>query len=84
MVGGQYGEGAMRQGGKTTGYYNIAGASYGLQIGGQQFSYVMFFLNDAALNYLRENNGWEAGSGPTLVGGDEGWSATSRTPISRG
>lgn len=79
MVGGQYGEGAMRQGGKTTGYYSIAGVSYGLQIGGQQYSYAMFFLNDEAIQYLRENKGWEAGSGPTLVGGDEGWSSSMGT-----
>ncbi len=79
MIGGQYGEGAMRQGGKTTGYYSLAGASYGLQIGGQQFSYAMFFMNEGALNYFRENDGWEAGSGPTLVGGDQGWSSSMGT-----
>lgn len=79
VVGGQYGEGALRENGSTTGYYNIAGASYGFQAGVQQFSYVMFFLNDTALEYLNSNNGWEAGSGPTLVGGDQGWSASMGT-----
>ncbi len=79
MIGGQYGEGAMRQGGKTTGYYSIAGASYGLQAGGQQFSYAMFFLNEDAFAYFKENSGWEAGSGPTLVGGDQGWSKSMGT-----
>ena len=47
IVGGQYGEGALRIGGKTKRYYSIAGASYGLQIGGQKFSYAMFFLTKA-------------------------------------
>lgn len=79
MVGGQFGEGAMREDGNTTGYYSIAGASYGFQAGVQQFSYAMFFLNDQALEYFRKNNGWEAGSGPTLVGGDQGWSASMGT-----
>ena len=79
MIGGQYGEGAMLREGDTTGYYSLAGISYGLQIGGQQFSYAMFFLNDAALQYFRDNDGWEAGSGPTLVGGREGWSASMGT-----
>ncbi len=79
MVGGQYGEGAMRQGGQTTGYYSLAGVSYGLQAGGQQFSYAMLFMNDGALSYFQENNGWEAGSGPTLVGGDQGWSSSMGT-----
>lgn len=79
LVGGQFGEGAMRQGGSTTGYYNIAGVSYGLQAGAQRFSYAMFFLNEASLNYFLDNDGWEAGSGPTLVGGTEGWSTSMGT-----
>ncbi len=79
MVGGQFGEGAMREDGNTTGYYNIAGVSYGFQAGVQHFSYAMFFLNDQALEYFRNNDGWEAGSGPTLVGGDQGWSASMGT-----
>ena len=32
-IGGQYGEGALRMGGKTTGYYKSFAASYGLQAG---------------------------------------------------
>jgi lipid-binding SYLF domain-containing protein len=79
MIGGEYGEGAMRQDGETIGYYNIGAISYGLQIGGQQFSYAMFFLNEAALAYFEKNDGWEAGVGPTLVGGREGWSTAMGT-----
>jgi len=30
IVGGQYGEGVLYKGGKVAGYYNTAGASYGL------------------------------------------------------
>jgi len=79
MVGAQYGEGAMREEGRTTGYYSIVGASYGLQIGGQVFSFAMFFLNEAGLAHFHENAGWEAGVGPTLVGGDKGWSSSMGT-----
>ena len=79
MVGGQYGEGVMRQAGAKTGYFSIAGASYGLQIGVQRFSYAMFFLNEAALDHFYKNNGWEAGAGPTLVGGEKGWSSSMGT-----
>jgi lipid-binding SYLF domain-containing protein len=32
-VGGEYGEGAMRVGGKTVGYYNTLSASFGFQLG---------------------------------------------------
>lgn len=79
IVGGQYGEGALRQGGKTTGYYSIASASIGLQFGAQTYGYAMYFLNQAALDYTRNNDGWEVGTGPTLVGGDKGWSSSMGT-----
>ena len=35
-VGGEYGEGALRIGGKTVDYYSIAAGSVGLQIGAQK------------------------------------------------
>ncbi|MBM9532134.1 hypothetical protein JWG42_18435, partial [Desulfoprunum benzoelyticum] len=48
IVGGQYGEGALRVDGKTVGYYNTLAASYGLQAGAQTFGYAMFLMNDSA------------------------------------
>ena len=35
LLGGAYGEGGLRQGDRTLGYYNSAAASYGLQAGVQ-------------------------------------------------
>src|SRR6185436_17506843 len=61
MVGGQRGEGALRVGGKTAGYYKTTAASFGLQAGGQKFSYAMFFMTDGALEYLKNSKGWEVG-----------------------
>lgn len=61
VVGGEYGAGALRIGGKSIQYYNIASASFGLQIGAQQYSIVMVFLNDEALQKFRDSKGWEAG-----------------------
>lgn len=52
MVGGEYGEGALRVGGKSIQYYNIASASFGFQIGAQQYAIVMVFLQDDALAML--------------------------------
>ena len=52
LLGGAYGEGALRQDGRTTGYYNSAAASYGLQAGVQWFGYALFFMNAGALKYL--------------------------------
>ena len=72
MVGGQRGEGALRVGGKTAGYYKTTAASFGLQAGGQKFSYAMFFMTDGALEYLKNSKGWEVGVGPSIVVVDEG------------
>ena len=78
IIGGQYGEGALRIGGKTTGYYKSVAASYGLQAGVQKFGYALFFMTDSSLEYLKKSEGWEIGVGPTLVVVDEGV-ATSLT-----
>ncbi|MBN8508400.1 MAG: lipid-binding SYLF domain-containing protein [Burkholderiales bacterium] len=78
-IGGQYGEGALIQGGKAVGYYSTAGASYGLQAGAQTFGYAMFFMNDAALAQLGKNEGFEIGVGPSVVVMDEGMARTATT-----
>jgi lipid-binding SYLF domain-containing protein len=72
IVGGQYGEGALRIAGKTTGYYKTTAASFGLQAGGQKFGYAMFFMTPGALEYLKKSDGWEIGVGPSIVVVDEG------------
>jgi lipid-binding SYLF domain-containing protein len=36
IVGGQYGQGALKVGGKTVGYYSLAAGSIGWQIGAEQ------------------------------------------------
>lgn len=61
VVGGEYGEGALRIGGKSVQYYNIASASLGLQVGAQEYTIVMVFLNGEALQKFRDSQGWEAG-----------------------
>ena len=72
LLGGAYGEGALRQDGRTTGYYNSAAASYGLQAGVQWFGYALFFMNAGALKYLDDFAGFEIGVGPSVVVVDEG------------
>jgi lipid-binding SYLF domain-containing protein len=72
LIGGQGGDGALRVGGRTVGYYNIAAASFGLQAGAQTFSYALFFMTDAALRYLENSDGWSIGSGPSVVVLDKG------------
>ena len=72
IVGGQYGDGVLFKGGKVAGYYNTAGASYGLQAGAQRYGYAMFFMNDKSLNALTANDGFEVGVGPSVVIVDQG------------
>ena len=76
IIGGQSGDGVLRKGGKSVGYYNISAASFGLQAGGQSFSYALFFMNDGALQYLNKSDGWAIGSGPSVVVLDKGKAAS--------
>jgi lipid-binding SYLF domain-containing protein len=60
-VGGEYGEGALRIGGKTVEYYSIAAGSAGLQIGGQKMNLILVFRQDETLKKFRTSSGWKAG-----------------------
>ena len=61
IVGGEYGEGALRVGGKTVSYYNLAAGSFGFQIGGEAKDIIMMFMTDAALKQFQASKGWEVG-----------------------
>ena len=76
IVGGQFGDGALRVNGMTVGYYRSVAASYGLQAGVQSFGYVLIFMDDASLAYLDKSDGWEIGSGPSVVVVDKGAAKT--------
>jgi lipid-binding SYLF domain-containing protein len=60
-VGGEYGEGAMRVGGRTVGYYNTLAASIGFQLGAQAKSVVIMFMAPAALAKFQHLDGWKIG-----------------------
>ena len=83
IIGGQYGKGALRKDGKTAGYYKTVAASYGLQAGAQEFGYALFFMNDAALEYLNKSKGWEIGVGPSIVVADEGLARSLTTSTAK-
>ncbi len=86
FVGGQYGEGALRVGGKTEGYYNLVAGSYGLTFGGQSQDILIAFMTEEALQQFRESTGWEAGVNANIAvlevgaGGDLS-TTTARDPI---
>ena len=85
LIGGQYGDGALRVNGRTVSYYRSVAASYGLQAGVQKFGYVLIFMDDASLAYLDKSDGWEIGSGPSVVVVDKGTAKTlSSTTLQKG
>lgn len=72
IFGGAYGEGVLQKGKKAESYYNSVTASWGLQAGAQSYGYVIFLMNDSAVDYVRKSHGWEIGVGPTVVLVNEG------------
>jgi lipid-binding SYLF domain-containing protein len=72
IIGGQFGDGALRVNGTTVSYYRSVAGSYGLQAGVQSFGYVLMFMDEASLEYLDKSDGWEIGSGPSVVVVDKG------------
>jgi len=81
IVGGAYGEGALRLNDpvdgyeKHGGYYSVGAASIGLQIGVQSTSHVLFFMTDAALARFRGSDGWEIGVDAEVTFPDAGLNA---------
>lgn len=60
-IGGEYGEGALRVGGKTVDYYSTAAASIGFQLGAQSKSVILIFMQQDALDQFRKSEGWKVG-----------------------
>ena len=85
IIAGQFGDGALRKGGKTVAYYRSLAASYGFQAGVQAYGYVLFFMDDASLQYLDNTAGFELGVGPSLVVLDAGFGKNvSTTTLQKG
>jgi lipid-binding SYLF domain-containing protein len=59
--GGEYGEGAMRVGGKTTGFYNTISASFGFQLGAEARSVIIMFMTPEALSNFHRVDGFKIG-----------------------
>jgi len=61
MVGGSLGDGVLRKGGKTSGYFRMTEASVGLLAGAQSQAVFLLFMTDAALQRFESSNGWTVG-----------------------
>jgi lipid-binding SYLF domain-containing protein len=86
IIGGEYGQGAMRVGGKTVEYYSMISGSVGFQIGGQAKDIIIAFMTSDALKKFRNSKGWEAGVDGnvalvTLGAGESAMTAMSKDPI---
>lgn len=66
-LGFEYGEGALRVGGKTVDYYNTLGGSLGFQLGGQVRTVYLFFMEEGALKNFQSASGWKAGIDVSVV-----------------
>ncbi|CAB3747814.1 hypothetical protein GQ57_25865 [Burkholderia sp. MSh2] len=67
IVGGQSGNGALRVGGSTVGYYNTSSLSVGLQAGAQSKAIVFLFMTQDSLDAFRKSEGWAAGADASVA-----------------
>jgi lipid-binding SYLF domain-containing protein len=60
FVGGKYAEGVLRHKRKTLGYYEMITASIGFQMGIQEYSMIIAFTSDSALDrFLNDDDEWD-------------------------
>ncbi|AIO67249.1 YSC84-related protein [Burkholderia oklahomensis] len=67
IIGGQTGNGSLRVGGATVGYYNTSSLSVGLQAGAQSKAIVFLFMTQDALDKFRGSEGWAAGADASVA-----------------
>jgi len=60
FIGGRYGEGVLRMGRTTKGYYEMTSASIGMQMGAQEYSLIIAFTTEASLSsFLLNDDEWD-------------------------
>lgn len=78
-IGGGYGRGALRINDVTVDYYSSTRATFGLQIGAQQYAHALFFLTDGALSDFRRSDGWAVGADVRYATPEQGASIGKET-----
>jgi lipid-binding SYLF domain-containing protein len=86
VVGGSYGEGALRKSGGHAGYYRVAGASVGFLAGAESHALYLLFMTPEAMTKFEASPGWTAGADASVVMARMGASAsidtaTAQAPI---
>lgn len=79
LVGGAYGQGALRINDVTVDYYSATRASFGFQVGAQQYAHVLFFMTAQALADFRASEGWAASADIRYAVPEHGGSAGVQT-----
>ena len=67
IVGGEYGEGALRTGGQIRDYYKITSGSFGFQAGAQSRALIFMFMTDEALNQFVASDGVTVGASASFA-----------------
>jgi lipid-binding SYLF domain-containing protein len=67
VVGGSYGEGALRSYGASERYYKTLAGSVGLLAGAESKAVYILFMNQEALDKFRASNGWTVGADASVA-----------------
>jgi lipid-binding SYLF domain-containing protein len=67
VVGGSYGQGALRMHGRTAEYYSTAAGSVGLLAGAESKAVFLLFMTDEALDKFRASKGWTVGADASVT-----------------
>jgi lipid-binding SYLF domain-containing protein len=67
VVGGSYGQGALRKGGRSAAYYSTAAGSVGLLAGAQSKSVFVLFMTQDSLDKFEASQGWTAGADASIT-----------------
>ena len=67
IVGASSGQGVLRKGGKTTGYFRMSEGAVGLLAGAQSQAVFILFMTDQALQRFETSSGWTAGADANIT-----------------
>ena len=78
-AGASYGRGALQINEVSVDYYEAIQASFGFQIGAQQYAHALFFMTDEALRRFRTSAGWAVGADAEYAVIDQGGNLSADT-----
>lgn len=85
FLGASNGDGVWFANNEVESYYRATAVSYGFQAGIKTFGYVMAFMDQASVAYVKDAGGWEVGVGPAITVADDGFARRlSTTTLNEG